>query len=263
MNSASPPSRLHYARLVAFKVYAELREEVARHYMGIIWWVLDPLLYMTVFYIVFGVLPIRDRPEEFLAFLLVGLVFWRWFQESIMASANSLISNRAVLQLVYVPKLIFPISAMLSTVFKFCLVLLLLMAYLWISGNPPSAAYLYLPVVMTCQVCLILGVSFFAATIVPIVPDFLFAFRHGLRLMFFVSGIFFAGSQLLPEHQRIFYMNPMARLIESYRQILIDATVPDLMRLAPVAGISLVFAVIGIWLVIGMDRKFPKILVDK
>ncbi|MDJ0655477.1 MAG: ABC transporter permease [Xanthomonadales bacterium] len=264
MSRAASLSRARqYSQLALYKVYAELREEVSRHYIGIAWWVLDPILYMLVFYVVFGVLPIRNRPEEFVAFLLVGLVHWRWFQQSIQSAANSIIANRAVMQLVYVPKILFPVCSLMATAFKYLVILVLLLIYLWSSSLLPSAAYLYLPLLMGTQMLLILSLALFAAAVVPLIPDLLFLIQHGLRMMFFVSGIFFAGAQLAPEHQEIFYLNPMARIIEGYRDVMLDASAPELAPLLMISAVSAVAAALGILLLVRMDRSFPKLVADK
>ncbi|MCH1550707.1 MAG: hypothetical protein L7T19_06050, partial [Pseudomonadales bacterium] len=78
--------------LITFKVYAELKAESNRTYAGYLWWVFEPLLFMAVYYFVFGVLFGRNT-EDFVPFLLVGVTIWHWIQSSISHSASAISQN--------------------------------------------------------------------------------------------------------------------------------------------------------------------------
>ena len=88
--------------IIYFKTYAELKAESHRYYLGILWWLIEPIIYMLVFYFVFGVLFQRGT-EDFVPFLLTGLVFWHWFQSTVMQSADTISANRFLLNQVFVP----------------------------------------------------------------------------------------------------------------------------------------------------------------
>ena len=118
-----------YRDLILYKTLADLRAEAARTYIGFLWWVLDPLIFMAIFYVVFGLLLRRSTPD-FVPFLLIGLVSWRWFQNTITHSATSILGGRSLMQQVYVPKIIFPLVIILTDLVKFGLVLMLLLIYL-------------------------------------------------------------------------------------------------------------------------------------
>ena len=75
-----------HLELVWYKAYADLRAEAARAYLGVLWWVLEPLLYICVFYVVFGILLDRGG-QGFVSFMLCGLVVWRWFSSHDCGSA--------------------------------------------------------------------------------------------------------------------------------------------------------------------------------
>ena len=67
-----------YLEIIYYKTYADLRSEASRSYLGFVWWILEPVLYMSVFYLVFSVIR-GQKDEDFILFLLVGLVSWKWF----------------------------------------------------------------------------------------------------------------------------------------------------------------------------------------
>lgn len=250
----------HYFQLVSYKAFAELKEEVSKNYLGILWWMLDPVLYMGVFYLVFEMLPIRNRPEGFVSFLLVGLIVWRWFQTGLVTGALSIIMNKSIMQLVYVPKIIFPIGTIITSTFKFLLTFILLMTFLFSQGFEASFAYLYLPILLLVELSLITGLAFWLSLVVPMVPDLKIVIQRGLHLAFLLSGIFFDGSQLQPKHQTYFYLNPMANLVEGFRDVILYSINPDLEALTIIMCFSSFMILTGILMHLYLDKKIPKIV---
>ena len=85
LHSDTAPIPVPYQRifdLVVYKVYAELKSEATRTYIGVLWWVMEPIIFMGIFYFVFGVL-FQIRAPDFIPFLLVGLTAWHWLQATI------------------------------------------------------------------------------------------------------------------------------------------------------------------------------------
>lgn len=248
-----------YTRLVLHKAQSELRAESAKTYIGMLWWVFDPLLYLFIFYVVFAVL-LENRTEDFITFLLVGLVFWRWFHGTVSNGANSILVGRALMQQIYLPKVIFVLSNILSDLIKFLLVLGLLLGFLWLRGYPITEHYLALPVIMMVQLTLMVGVTMLVAALIPLLPDLRFIVDNGLMMMLFLSGIFYSGKSLEPQKQEWFYLNPMARQLEMYREVLIDAQWPDFTRLLWPLACGVVLILIASLVLNRLDRQYPKIV---
>ena len=114
----------HEKSFVIYKALANLRTEIAKTYLSFSWWILEPLLSMSVFYIVFGLL-IPRKIEHFVPFLLVGLISWQWFANTIKHCMNSISGNGRLMTQVYVPKMIFPSVVIVMDFIKFLLVFLL------------------------------------------------------------------------------------------------------------------------------------------
>ena len=87
----------------------DLRAEAAQNLMGMLWWVLEPLLYLLAFYLIFEVFLERGGPG-FVGFLLCGLVFWRWFDASLNRSSAALLANGRLINQIYLPKWVFPLT---------------------------------------------------------------------------------------------------------------------------------------------------------
>ena len=208
----------HYAEIVWYKAIAELRAEAARFYLGFLWWVFEPMLYMSAFYVVFGIIFERGR-EGYVPFMLCGLVVWKWFGSTITVCSNSIAANAGLMQQVYLPKYIFPAIVVVISTIKFLVVFILLMVFLVIYGYHPAASWLCLPVLIGLQLFLIAAVGGVIASLVPFVPDFRLILDNLIMLLFFMSGVFFDVSKAPVGIQHLLKLNPMAVLIEDYRII--------------------------------------------
>lgn len=224
-----------YRELILYKMAAELRSELARAYLGVAWWVAEPILYMAVFYVVFAHLLERGGPG-FVPLLLTGLVVWRWFDGSVRGGMNALLQNKALMQQVYVPKLIFPLILTLTNTFKFLIVFALLLVFLLIYGVRPTLAWTALPLLMAVEFLFLFAGSALTAILVPLVPDSRVIINNLMTLMLFMSGIFFRVDTLPDPWQNLLLINPMATLIDAFRKVLLDGAWPDW---TPVAGVAL------------------------
>lgn len=247
-----------YLSLIAYKTYADLRTESERTYAGFVWWIVEPVLSMAVYYLVFGVIMKRGTPD-YVQFLFVGLVPWRWLHTTVMHGSNSILAERSLMQQVYLSKLVFPSVSVLTDTFKFLVVFLLVLGFVWISGFPPNAAYLALPMVLVVQFLLVSALAILFASVGPLVPDIRIVLDNVVRLWFFLSGVFYDLDRFSPEAQYYLRMNPMAVLLESYRDILLHGRWPDFVRLGWFSLLSLVILAIGIGIVRRYEYVYPKL----
>lgn len=250
---------IHYLELIHYRALGELKMELSRLYLGLLWWVFEPLLYMVAFYIVFDLLFQRGG-EGFIGFLLCGLVPWKWFNNAISYASNSLIANAGLIQQVYVPKIIFPAIVVVTGFYKFLVVLLLLMGFLWIYGYPPNAAWIALPLVILVNFTLVLGGASLVAFIVPFLPDVKMVLGNVLVLLMFLSGIFYDITQLSTQQQAWFELNPIAGLFTLYRTVLLDAQWPLWGDLFGLGLLGLVLFVVSFILFRRYDRVLPSVI---
>ncbi len=248
-----------YFDLILYKTYADLRAETERTYLGFLWWVFEPILFMGVFYLVFGVL-FNNGIERFTQFLLIGLVTWQWFKSSLAHGEQTILANRPLIQQIYLPKIVFPIILVLTDSVKFVFIFVLLLVFLWSTGSLPGTAYLALPLVLFVELLFILACTLLLAAIVPFIPDLRFVTENFLTAVFFMSGLFFKAAETVPPHlQFYFYLNPMANLIEDYRHILMYNQLPNWTALLVIALVSLAGIVFSAWLIRRFEFLYPKI----
>lgn len=244
--------------LIIYRAAAELRSEGNRTYAGYLWWILEPLMNLAVYYVAFKYIFHRET-ENFAIFLFAGIVIYRFFAGTVTRSASSITSGQGLMQLVYVHKSIFPLSVVMVNLVKFLITLLLVFAAAWISGIGPTVSYVALPVLGLLILLLTIGASMICAGITPFFPDFELVLATIMQLLIFVSGVFHDISKLDVKLQGLLRLNPLAVIIEQFRLIVLYGQWPRWEFLATVMGESIILMVIGGLLIHRFNRYYPKL----
>lgn len=248
--------------LLMYKTRANLRAEVSRLYLNYVWWALEPLFSMIVFYVVFGIF-MNSATPHFALFLIIGTTQWQWFATTSLNASNSIRGASGIMQRVSIPKIFFPLEVFLQDSFKHLFVLGLMVLFISFYPIPVSVSWFSLPLVIILQGFLVATCSIFFAAIVPFLPDLRLVLATILNVLFFVSGIFFdVDSFVLPEHLHYMYANPMAGIIREYRHIIIGGQWPDWMYLGNVFAGTLVVLAFALWLIFHFDRQYPRICLE-
>lgn len=247
-----------YVELILYKTYADLRAETARTYLGFLWWIFEPIMYMSVFYVVFGLM-LGHKTDNYVPFLLVGLTVWQWFKSCLSHGANTIIGAIYITRQVYLPKIIFPIVLILTDTVKFFFIFALLVIFLWLNGFGVTYHYLGLIVLFFVQILFTMGFTFLLAATVPFVPDLRFIVENILMAVFFASGVFMSVD-IVPEHyQFYYYLNPMVSIIEGYRNVLMYEQWPDWSSLFIITLFSLVVIGLSAFMIRKFEYVYPKV----
>jgi len=250
---------LRYLDIIRYRIYVDVRNELYRSHMGLFWWLLEPAMYLAAFYFVFETIFQRGGPG-FVCFLLIGLIFWRWFDNSVKRSAGSILANAGLIKQVNLPKMMYPVAELGSALVRFLFVLPILFAFLWFYQGKIHSTSWYLPLLMLVQITLAAGVSTLLAALIPFATDLRKLLDHGLMLMFYMSGIFFDIARA-PEHlQKWLYMNPMATLIAEYRNILVEGQSPNFFAIGIIFISSLALLAISMRLIRKFEAVYARIL---
>jgi len=244
--------------IVRFKAYADLRAERERTYLGFLWWFFEPLMFMAVFWLVFDKVLARGT-EDFVPFVLVGLVMWQWLRSGISHGSTSVLEAKGLIQQVRLPPVIFPLVTLLSDSVKFGFVLGMLLVVLLFTGHAQSWTLLALPLVLLAEFALLCALTIWLAAIIPFVPDLRFVTDNILMAMMFLSGIFYDGSVLPEPIRTYFFLNPSAYLIQQAREVLLYQRWPEWEGLLLILGISLVLCVAGAHVLERLRRYYPKL----
>lgn len=244
--------------LILYKSYADLKAEAARSYLGLLWWVIEPVLYLFSFYIIFVLVLHRGGPD-FVPFFLCGAVVWKWFDSGLKSGSNSISAHRGLLQQVYVPKYVFPVIVVLDSTAKFIPVFVILMAFLLITGTHINNTWLAVPVIIVIQFFLVTACAMVLGAIIPLLPDLKVVIDNGMMLLFFISGVFFNINEVDEPLKSYLFLNPMAVLMDEYRNVLIRGVWPDGLRLGVILIFSLVLGTIALISLRQMDHKYGKV----
>lgn len=251
-------SAVQLFELVKYKTACDLKAEAERTYLGVVWWVLEPLLFMAVYYFVFGVL-LQIRTGDFVVFLLAGIVFFQWFMSSVSQGQRAILDNKNLCRMIAIQKIIFPCISVIKSLFKFMFGIILLAIFLLFFHYTFNIYYFYVPLLMGLELLLILGVTLILSAIVPFIPDFANFVLHAMRMLFYCSGIFYT-SEIIPEkYVSYFFLNPLAVFIHSYRNVLLYEKPPEYTTQLYVWGvISILLCCLGSFLIFRFDPVYAK-----
>lgn len=223
---------LQYLRLVDTMARMALRADAARYFLGYIWWILEPLLWVGVFYLVFMTI-LDARQGDFLIFLAVGKLAFVWFAKSVTQASNSIINGKGLVGKVSVPMTLFPMSSIQEGLYRQVAVFALLAVFLLNEGYQITSTWWYLLPVIIVNYLMIVACAFVGACLVCIARDFSQLISLGVMFLMFTSGVFWDVRTLEDpaKTQMILDLNPLAFVLDAYRQIMMHNTPPDMLHL--------------------------------
>lgn len=249
-------SRQHF-ELIWYTAWFEIKAQVSRVYLGFAWWVIEPVMYMATFYLVFGVIFERGGPG-FPAFLLTGLVAYRWFDSGVRSASESILRGSNLIKQTYIPKYVLPFSTVVAASFKSLIIVALLIVFLLTLGYTPTATWTAIAPILATIFVLTLFVGGITAILVPFLPDLRILISNGLTLLLFLSGIFYSTDQVPESLRTYFFMNPLAIVIQAMRDVLLSGAWPHWNQLGWVFAISSGGLVLLMAAFKKLDKVYPK-----
>ncbi len=236
-----------YLRLVNLQARMALRADASRYFLGYAWWLLEPLLFVAVFYVVFDLF-LHSSREDFLVFLMCGKLAFIWFSKTVIQASNSIVANQGMVGKIDVTKTLFPMAVVHESLYRQAAVFLLLFAVLLAWGYPVTGTWLWLVPLIMVNYLVIVACSLIGACLVCVVRDFRQIISLGMTFLLFTSGVFWDVRELGDPAQTelMLALNPLAFILDAYRQILMFQTPPDgrlLLRIAVVSAVVIVVVV--------------------
>ena len=198
---------------------------------------------VAVLYLVFAGFLARRMPD-FIIFLICGKIPFLWFSKSVTNSSRAIIGGRGLINQVSIPMPFFPMLVVFQDAFKQLVVFSFMFVLFFMYGMDVSWVWLSVVFVILTQLLLISAVALVVAAITPFLPDFKYLIGTAMMALMFGSGLFYSYKEvLLPQHQQLFLMNPVANLIKNYRQVLMENTLPDWAALSNICLVSVALIV--------------------
>lgn len=248
--------------LVAVKIRMNLKSEAAQSQLNYLWWVLEPALFIAMYYVIFGIF-LNSRTDDFVAFLIVGKIPFLWFSRTVNNASNALVAGGGLMNQINIPKIFFPAVVIGQDLVKTVFVFLLMLAILVGMGYEPTLNWFAIIPIALMQLLFVSSLAVLFSALVPFLPDMKFIVGTFVTLMMFASGIFYDPMQFLkPEHKELFFLNPLASAISMYRKVLMENTLPDWAYLGAMAGACLVALFAAILLLRLFDSRYPRLVLQ-
>lgn len=220
-----------YNYLIRQLVSRDFKTKYKRSVLGVLWSLLNPILTMTVQYIVFSNLFRSDIPN-FALYLIIGIVCYNFFSESTSMTLTSIVGNAGLITKVYMPKYIYPFSRTVSSTVNLLFSLIPLFGVMLLTGTPVRPAVLLLPFGLLCLFLFSLGIGMLLATAMVFFRDTQFLWGIVCMLWMYLTPIIYPESIIPAQYMTLYRCNPLYHVIRFIRTVLMDGISPEPMAYA-------------------------------
>jgi lipopolysaccharide transport system permease protein len=207
-----------YRELLYFFVWRDVKVRYKQTAIGVVWVILQPLLTMLVFTLFFGKLaklPSQGLPYP--VFYFAAVIPWMYFSTALTSTTNVVVENQRVITKVYFPRLILPISSVLSGLVDFAIGFVLLVIFTLAYGLRPGLVALLLPVLLLIAVLTALGVGLWLSALNALYRDVRYVIPFVVQFWMFASPVVYSSSLIPGKWRWLYGLNPMAGVIDGFR----------------------------------------------
>lgn len=252
---------LRYRELFYIFSWRDIKVRYKQTFFGVAWALFQPLINMIIFTVFFGNLakiPSGNLPYPL--FVLIGLIFWTFFSGALTQASNSLIANENLLKKVYFPKLILPISSVITSLVDFIITLaLLFIALIFFHTSFSIGLFLILLAGIIITFFSALGLGLLFSSINVKYRDVRYVLPFLIQVLMFLSPVIYPVSTIKSGLKFVLALNPMTGVIESVRAVISQTAVPyDILALSGLSAISLL--ALGLFYFQSTERFFADIV---
>lgn len=250
-----------YIKYTMYAAKCSLKSEVAGSRLSWLWWILDPLLFMLVY--MFVALIVFGKGENYFPiFIFIGLTTWQFFENVVKGAVKIVSNNSAIVSKVYLPKYFLIIQRMFVRGFKmgvsFTIVVIMMLAF----RVPVSWAILYVIPLFAVLFLVTFGIATILMHYGVFLEDLSNLVTVGMRLIFYMSGIFYSISNRVSEPYSALLekCNPVAFIIAELRNVMLYKTHPDLVTLGIWFVIGCILTMVGVGIVYKYENSYAKVI---
>ncbi len=250
-----------YRDLFLILAYRDLRVRYAQTFLGVVWAVIQPLFTLIIFTLVFGkaIGVARDMPASvpYVLYAACGMSAWTYFAFVMNQAGNSIIGAQGMIQKIYFPRLIIPLSKAVVGLVDFGVGLLFVAVLMVWYGFVPSSLIIFLPLFILLVVIAALAVGIWLSALTIRYRDFQHIVPFMVQFGLYATPIAYPTT-LIPEKFRwLFYLNPMTGIVEGFRWSLLGTEPPH-----PYAWMSFVFTGLLFVSALYYFRRVERIMAD-
>ena len=218
---------VEYRDLLIFLVWRDIKVLYAQTILGLTWAILQPLVQIILFTVIFGkVARLSTEGIPYFLFSTVAIIPWTYMSQAMLQSSQSLILQQNMLGKIYFPRLIFPMTPVLSKLFDFGISLVILLAVMLYYRVYPTWNLLYLPLFLVLMMSIPAGIGMWLSALAIRYRDVKHAMPFVVRMLIYTAPIVYSASSI-PDHYRFIYsVNPIVSVIEGFRASLLGLPMP-------------------------------------
>jgi lipopolysaccharide transport system permease protein len=263
------PELWQYRELVWFLAVRDLKVRYKQTLLGAAWAILQPVVTMLVFTVLFGAIMGRGNqpsPEgvPYYVSTFTALVPWTLFAYTFMQAGNSLLANKGMITKVYFPRLIIPISTVLAGLADFGLAFLVLVGLMLWVGVVPGMAVLMVPVLVVMAVLSALALALWLSALNVMYRDVKYLIPFISQIIMFTTPVVYPASVMLDQLPRwgqiLYSLNPMMGVVEGFRWALLGTPAPDPSLLALSGGVIVLLLIGGVYYFRKMETSFADVI---
>jgi lipopolysaccharide transport system permease protein len=250
-----------YQELIYTFVWRDLKVRYKQTFLGVAWVVFQPLITTIIFSLVFGGLSKNLTPNlPFPIFVLIGLVFWIFFSNSLIQASNSLLENEEIIKKVYFPKIILPLTKIITGLIDFMITFLLLLVTILVFHFSISISFILWAFLSLIIVTLAsLGLGFFLSALNLKYRDVKYILPFLIQILIFVSPVIYSLNSFTSNIKLILALNPLTGPIETTRASLASAQISyDILLLSLIMAIIIFF--LGLFYFRSVERFFADLI---
>jgi lipopolysaccharide transport system permease protein len=245
-----------YRELLKNLTVTEIKNRYQNTSLGFFWSILSPFLLAFVLYFVFR--KIFKTDVNYAAYLLVGIMVWRFFSSGTTMCLQSIVSKASLVTKVYIPRDILVLSTVLANIFTSFLELIILLPIIFVLlGRIPVTAILF-PFVYLLYFWLVYGIGLMLAALYVYFRDLSHLWEVLVNILFYCSPIIYPMSMVPAELVPLYMLNPLTQIITIYRDVMITGVLPSLGSVLLVIGFGALFFVIGSLTFYRLQRRFAE-----
>lgn len=250
-----------YRELLYFFSWRDLKVRYKQTFIGVLWAVLQPFITMVVFTIFFGKLAhLPSDGVPYPIFVYTGLLFWQFFSGALSDTSSSLIGNQSIITKVYFPRLMLPISSVITKFIDFLLSAVILAAMMIYYGYTPYLlGLLIVPILLIITFMASVGLGLFLSALNVKYRDVRYALPFLIQILLFVTPVIYPAS-IAGKYSWILALNPMTGVIQAARAILLNTTPVNWVLLGISAIACFIMLLIGVIYFKKVERFFADII---
>lgn len=246
-----------YRELLKTSVKKDIGGKYKHSFFGLLWSFMNPLLQIAVYAIIFPLI-IRNNIPNYTVFMVCGLIPWNFFSIVINRASFTMIENGNILKKVYFPREILPLSVVTSETVNFFISTIIIICFTLAYGMGLTPYILLYPLIAIVQYVLLTGISLIVSSVTVYFRDLQHFIGVLIQLFFYATPIVYS-IETIPENFRwILNVNPMTYIIEGYRAIFYNQTMPDLKNLAIIFAIGVVLCIVGYLIFNKLQKRFAE-----